>query len=119
MNARSLTKLSTGVAATALVCAGLLGTAGAALAAPATSPSASVTVSSIGSVTLTGKIISVGGKLATVVLDGSNDKITITWTDPAKVIGALNVGAHVKIVTTLADALLKQVKADVITVLSF
>jgi len=113
---RTLTKITTGVAATALVCAGLLGAAGTAGAATPT-PSAGVTVPGLGSVTLTGKVVSVDGKYVTIVLDRTNRKIVVTWDELTKVVGDLKKDAKVKVVTSALNSLLGLIKADVITVL--
>ncbi|WP_143263959.1 hypothetical protein [Amycolatopsis kentuckyensis] len=113
---RTLTKITTGVAATALVCAGLLGAAGAAGAATQTAP-AGVTLPGVGSVTLTGKIVSVDGKYVTIVLDRTNRKIVVTWDELTKVVGNLKKDAKVKVVTSALNELLGLIKADAITVL--
>lgn len=116
MNMRTLTKITTGVAATALVCAGLLGAAGTAGAATPT-PSAGVTVPGLGSVTLTGKVVSVDGKYVTIVLDRTNRKIVVTWDELTKIVGDIKKDAKVKVVTSTLNSLLGLIKADVITVL--
>ena len=113
---RTLTKITTGVAATALVCAGLLGAAGAAGAAPQTA-GADVTLPGVGSVTLTGKVVAVDGKYVTIVLDRTNRKIVVTWDELTKVVGDLKKDAKVKVVTSALNSLLGLIKADVITVL--
>jgi len=113
---RTLTKITTGVAATALVCAGLLGAAGTAGAATQTAP-AGITLPGIGSVTLTGKVVSVDGKYVTIVLDRTNRKIVVTWDTLTKVVGDLKKDAKVQVVTSALNSLLGLIKADAITVL--
>ncbi|WP_410607950.1 hypothetical protein [Amycolatopsis sp. lyj-109] len=111
---RTLTKITTAVAATALVCAGLLGATGTAGATTATAP-ADVTVPGLGSVTLTGKVVAVHGKYVTIVLDGSGRKVVVEWTPLTKIIGDLKKDAKVQVVTL--DSILGLIKADVINVL--
>ena len=95
---RTLTKITTGVAATALVCAGLLGAAGTAGATTQTAP-AGIVLPGVGSVTLTGKVVSVDGKYVTIVLDGSHRKIVVTWDELTKVIGDIKKDAKIQVVT--------------------
>lgn len=116
MNMRTLTKITTGVAATALVCAGLLGAAGTAGAATQTA-SGGITVPGVGSVTLTGKVVSVDGKYVTIVLDRSNRKVVVSWDTLTKVVGDLKKDAKVQVVTSALNSLLGLIKADAITVL--
>ncbi|MEQ0558042.1 hypothetical protein ABJI51_03080 [Amycolatopsis sp. NEAU-NG30] len=117
MNKRTLTKITTGIAATAFVCAGLLGAAGTA-GATTPAPSAGVTLPGVGSVTLTGKVVSVDGKYVTVVLDGTNRKVVFTWDSLTKVVGDIKKDAKVKVVISTLNSLIGLIKADVITVLS-
>ncbi|MEU0537871.1 hypothetical protein [Amycolatopsis tolypomycina] len=113
---RTLTKITTAVAATALVCAGLLGATGTAGAATLTAPASSdITVPGLGSVTLTGKVVAVHGKYVTIVLDGSGRKVVVEWTPLTKVIGDLKKDVKVQIVTV--GSILGLIKADVISVL--
>jgi hypothetical protein len=116
MNMRTLTKITTGVAATALVCAGLLGAAGTAGAAPQPA-SAGITLPGVGSVTLTGKIVSIDGKYVTIVLDRTNRKVVVTWDELTKIVGDLKKDAKVKVVTSALNSLLGLIKADAITIL--
>ncbi|MEU4251801.1 hypothetical protein AB0F15_30725 [Amycolatopsis sp. NPDC026612] len=113
---RTLTKITTGVAATALVCAGLLGAAGTAGAATQVAP-AGITVPGIGSVTLTGTVISVDGKYVTIVLDRVNRKIVVARDELTKVVGTIEKDAKVQVVTSALTTLLGLIKADAITVL--
>jgi hypothetical protein len=116
MNMRTLTKITTGVAATALVCAGLLGAAGTAGAATQTA-TAGITLPGAGSLTLTGKVVSIDGKYVTIVLDRTNRKVVITWDELTKVVGDIKKDAKVKVVTSALNELLGLIKADAITVL--
>ncbi|MEU5259436.1 hypothetical protein [Amycolatopsis sp. NPDC021455] len=113
---RTLTKITTGVVASALVCAGLLGAAGTAGAAtPAAS--ADITVPGLGSVTLTGTVVAVHGKYVTIVLDRSGHKVVVEWTSLTKVVGDLKKDAKVQVVTSALSSLIGLIKADAITVL--
>jgi hypothetical protein len=117
MNMRTLTKITTGVAATALVCAGLLGAAGTAGATTQTGPSGNVTLPGVGSVTLTGKVVSIDGKYVTIVLDGTGRKIVVTWDEATKIIGDIKKDAKVKVITSALSELFGLIKADAITIL--
>lgn len=111
---RTLTKITTGVAATAIAFTGLLGAAGTA-AATEQHVQAGITAPILGDLTLTGTVVEVKSKYVTIVLDGSHRKIVVDLTELEKAIGQLKVGVKIEVVT--AGPLLDLIKAKIIIVL--
>lgn len=113
---RAITKFTTGVAATALVFTGLLGAAGVAAATEAP-VSGSVSAPSLGSVTVTGTVVKIEGKQATILVDGSAHKVVVKWDALTKIVGEIKNGVKVRVVTFTLDDVLSILKAQGITVL--
>lgn len=115
---RALTKVTTVVAATAMVLTGMVATVGVANAAPAVSLSSDSVIPVLGTVSLTGTVLKVDGNYITIVLDTSKRKVVVEYPDVHEVIGQLKPGVKVKAVISALESLLDLVKALKVSVLS-